>query len=314
MFASGCGSLTNYLNYNPSFYLMCGFFVNDTLTFGNLFINLRIFQPEHDKNNTETKAERTHNMKNKNKNHSKVIKFLNGKAFYVILSVCFIAVGMAAWSGVKSIKDMNEILGSEQSHPDSTISIPKSSTTSDTANTDNSQTEGTPSVSSKPSENKPSENKPSSETDTPNSDKTEETAGNVAAFFIKPVLGDILKDFSDTELKYSLTFRDMRLHKAVDIKADKGTPVVASGDGTVIDVKTDSLLGTLVEIDHGNGITAKYCGLNAKPPVKVGDSVTSGTQIGAIDVIPCESVEESHLHIEFYLNGKAVSPLKYFTE
>ena len=135
----------------------------------------------------------------------------------------------------------------------------------------------------------------------------------VAAFFIRPIVGETLKDFSDSELQYSMTYSDWRLHKALDITAPAGTTVVACGNGKVTDVYTDALWGTVVEIDHGNNITVKYCGLNGAPSVKKGDSVDSSTVIGAVDVIPCESVEPRHLHVEFYLDGKAVSPSKYFS-
>ena len=106
-----------------------------------------------------------------------------------------------------------------------------------------------------------------------------------------------------------MTFEDMRLHKGIDIAAKAGTPVVAAGKGTVLEVSTDAMLGSYVLIDHGNGIKAKYCGLNAKPTVSVGDTVDSSTQLGTVDVIPAESVEERHLHIEVTKNDKYISPL-----
>ena len=105
----------------------------------------------------------------------------------------------------------------------------------------------------------------------------------------------------------------MRLHKAIDISGKYGDPVIASGKGIVTDVYTDAMLGTVVEIDHGNGITAKYCGLNSEPSVKKGDTVDSSVQLGSLGDIPSESVEEVHLHLEFYKNGKSTDPLKFFT-
>lgn len=242
-------------------------------------------------------------MSNKQKN--KIIKFLNGKVFYIVLCVCFLGVGVAAWAGVEGMKLTSEAEKNNNSsgltaelpnifdHPSSGISTPDDPSVPDIS----SESAVTPETPDKPTES-----------------ETETAGGTVAAFFIRPVLGETLKDFSDTELQYSMTYNDMRLHKALDIAAAAGTPVTACGEGKVTDVYTNALWGTVVEIDHGNNVTVKYCGLNGSPSVKKGDVVDSSTQIGAVDVIPCESVEPRHLHIEFYLDGKAVSPSKYFTE
>lgn len=239
-------------------------------------------------------------MKVKNNRTEKFIKIINGKTFYVVLCFCFIAVGVAAWSGIKGFENSAKD-NSSSVKPESTVSTPSEAPTptpskpQETAKFPDS-TPSAPSAASKPDK-----------TD----EKTEETAAPVAAFFVNPVLGDVLKGFSDTELQYSITMRDMRLHKAVDLTADIGTPVIAAGAGTVTAVEKGAFYGVTVEIDHGNGITAKYCGLNAEPCVKVGDEVDTSTQIGAVDTVPCESVEQHHLHLEFYKDGQAVSAMDY---
>ncbi len=244
-------------------------------------------------------------MKVKNNKGNKIIKFLNGKGFYIMLCVCFLAVGIATWTGIEGMKQIN---------------LAEQSSDSNTADSDFNLTLQIPSKPESSIENVSSESQnksdtaSSTDTESTDTDKTEETAAPVANFFIKPVLGDVIKDFSDTELQFSLTMQDMRLHLGIDIAADQAAPVVACGEGTVTAVYTDSMYGTVVEIDHGNGITAKYCGLNAMPTVKVGQTVDSGTQIGGIDTVPFESVEPRHLHLEFFKDGKAVSPLKYITQ
>ena len=247
-------------------------------------------------------------MKSTNKSDSNVIKFLNGKFFYAVLCVCFLCIGVAAWTGIEGLKQIGDIT-------DNTLSS-SAETTDETpvTSSQNDLTALTPSEPQNPTASKPKEQSQSQNTSESSKFEAEATNGTVAEFFINPLLGTLIKDFSDTELQYSMTYRDMRLHTGVDIAADKGAPVMAAGSGTVTDVYTDALLGTVVEIDHGNKITAKYCGLNATPTVKKGDKVDSSTQIGAVDTVPCESVEQHHLHLEFFLNGKAVSPLKYITQ
>lgn len=244
-------------------------------------------------------------MKVENNKDSRIIKFLNGKMFYVVLCACFIAVGVAAWAGLNGLK--------------SNITDTSSKTPSNLSS-DRSPTAELPSfpqiIEKEDTVSNPDKNENATQ-DTPSKKpepEIETTDTPVAAFFIKPVLGETLKGFSDTELQYSMTYGDLRLHKALDIAAEAGTPVTAAGNGKVTAIYNDPLLGSTVEIDHGNKITVKYCGLNKVPTVKVGDTVDSSTQLGTIDIVPCESVEKRHLHLEFFINEKAVSPLEYFTE
>ncbi len=236
-------------------------------------------------------------MKSQHKSGSKLIKFLNGKAFYVVLCLCFLGIGIAVWSGVEGVKNSIDRENTSSGNTTSEIRLPQNTVLKP-------QTQDKDTSSKQPSS---SEQKPSSA-----EKPTEEASTNVAAFFVKPILGDVMKGFSDSELQYSETFLDMRLHKGVDIKGNQGDPVCAAGEGIVTDVSDDPLLGTVITIDHGNKIVAKYCGLAKNPPVKKGDAVDSSVRIGALGDIPSESVEPYHLHLEFYKDGKAVDPLKYF--
>ena len=245
-------------------------------------------------------------MEKKNKRGTGVIRFLNGKGFYIVICICFIAVGVAAWSGVESFRN--------KAKRDGTTSLPPvvSSQNTDVAKapseTDDSSAKTEQGTESKPSKPQKSDNTSSEKSEPKNA---EEAASPAATYFISPVLGNIIKGYSDSELQYSMIYRDMRLHKGVDIAADVGTPVTAAGDGTVIAVYKDAFEGSVVEIDHGNKIIVRYCGLNSAPCVKEGDRVDSSTQIGTIDNIPGESVEEHHLHVEFIKDGKFVSPEDY---
>lgn len=234
-------------------------------------------------------------MKAKHKSSGKIIKFLNGKAFYVVLCLCFLGIGIAVWSGVEGMKNiaeqdktLSQNNSTEEKLPQNTVQKPESE-------------DKAPVSSESPSSSAPQTSKPS-----------EQVSTGVASFFIRPMLGDIMKKFSDSELQYSETFLDMRLHKGIDIKGHQGDPVCAAGEGVVKSISNDPLLGTVVTVDHGNKITVKYCGLAANPPVKKGDTVDSSTRIGVLGDIPSESVEPYHLHLEFYKNGKAVDPLSYF--
>jgi hypothetical protein len=79
--------------------------------------------------------------------------------------------------------------------------------------------------------------------------------------FIFPVDGKISKNYSETELQYSATYGDMRLHTGIDIACEKGASVKAMEEGRVVSVEENTSFGTVITVDHGNGITAKYCGI-----------------------------------------------------
>lgn len=152
-------------------------------------------------------------------------------------------------------------------------------------------------------------------TKAPTSAKTAEnttekaTINPTATFFAMPVGGNIIKDYSEKELKYSNTYKDWRLHTGIDIAAKKGTQVHAAGNGKVAEVTDDKLLGSTVVIDHGNGIVASYSGL-LKPLVKVGQIIEAGTTIGGIGEVPSESLDEAHLHLAVKVNGKTANPIE----
>lgn len=249
-------------------------------------------------------------MKFKNKSSSKVIRFLNGKAFYAVLCVCLIAVGVAAWSGIEGFKRLNESGGSESNSLTGQVESDGDILTSRPSAVSKPEASGNESTPQDDEADTPSDR----DSELPTDSEAHQTAAPVAAYFVSPVLGEVIKGFSDTELQYSMTMHDMRLHKGLDIAADAGTPVVAAGEGVVKAIINDPMLGTVVEIDHGNGITVRYCGLNAKPSVSVGSTVDSSTRLGSVDVIPIESVEQRHLHLEFYKDGKAVSPSDYIAQ
>jgi murein DD-endopeptidase MepM/ murein hydrolase activator NlpD len=135
------------------------------------------------------------------------------------------------------------------------------------------------------------------------------TQNTIAEFFVMPLGGIMTKQFSDEKLQFDETYNDWRLHQALDIAAERGTEVHASGDGKVSKVYEDSLLGNVVVIDHGNGIIAHYCGLNAAT-VKEGQAVTAGEIIGGVGQVPCEKIEQPHLHFAVQKDGRWIDPIE----
>ena len=128
-----------------------------------------------------------------------------------------------------------------------------------------------------------------------------------------PVDGKIIKPHSDTELVYSKTMEDWRLHKGIDIGTAIGTEVKAAAEGTISECYTDTATGVTIIIDHGNGFATKYSNLASSKSASVGTAVQSGTVIGVVgDTAEFEIADEPHLHFEVIKDGRSIDPQSYF--
>lgn len=223
---------------------------------------------------------------------------------FAVLCVCMVAVGAAAWFALDSV-DNNDPRPNDTANISSTESTGSQGTVFDTVSGETGKvTEGV--VSNVP--------KPDTEDTVSHTASTEPEVQETvteASFFVMPVAGSITKEYSGEELIYSETFTDYRSHKGVDIGAAVGTAVNSAGHGVVKDIYEDEILGTVVEIDHGNGIICYYCGLNSKPLVAEGDAVEPSQPLGAVGTLPGECVEAPHLHLEVKKDGEYVSPLEF---
>ncbi len=132
---------------------------------------------------------------------------------------------------------------------------------------------------------------------------------------VYPLEGEVISVFSVSELTYNQTLEDWRIHDAVDISAQLGTPVMAACSGAVVMVGDTDLLGTQVVIDHGNGYQTTYANLQDTPTVAEGDLVSSGQIIGAVGTTAlADSALEPHLHFAVSYNGDAIDPMVYLNE
>ncbi|SIT00378.1 M23 family metallopeptidase [Belliella pelovolcani] len=101
-----------------------------------------------------------------------------------------------------------------------------------------------------------------------------------------------------------------KMHTGVDFSAPKGTPIYATGDGVVIDVKTVfGGYGKYIEIDHGFGFVTRYAHMN-EFSVRKGQRVKRGDQIGTVG--NTGSSTAPHVHYEILKDGRYVNPVHYF--
>ncbi|MBR4286896.1 MAG: M23 family metallopeptidase [Clostridia bacterium] len=128
--------------------------------------------------------------------------------------------------------------------------------------------------------------------------------------FTLPLGTDISKDYNPNTPVYNKTMGDWRTHPAVDFSGDSGAQVKSIATGKVVKIYDDALYGTVVEIDHGNELIARYCGINKETlEIKENNSVKAGALIGYLGEIPCEKDEISHLHFEIIYQGKNTDPM-----
>ena len=114
--------------------------------------------------------------------------------------------------------------------------------------------------------------------------------------------------------KYNLNRRHpvlhtIRAHKGVDYAANKGSPIRATGDGTILFAEYNGGCGNEIKIKHSEDYVTRYCHLDKfSPRTKVGRKVKQGQTIGYVGSTGLAT--GPHLHYEFHVNGKHTDPLK----
>lgn len=103
-------------------------------------------------------------------------------------------------------------------------------------------------------------------------------------------------------------FHDVRPHYGIDISARRGSPVVATAAGTVVEAGWENGHGNFVKINHGHGVTSSYSH-NSRIVVKRGQRVNRGDTIALVGSTGFSVAP--HVHYEVHENGKPVDPLKY---
>ena len=102
-----------------------------------------------------------------------------------------------------------------------------------------------------------------------------------------------------------------RMHFGMDFSAKRGTPIYATGDGTVSRADSRAAgFGKHVRIDHGFGYVTIYAHMDSYKVVK-GDKVKRGDLIGYVgssgrSVAP-------HLHYEIVKDGVKINPINFYS-
>lgn len=95
------------------------------------------------------------------------------------------------------------------------------------------------------------------------------------------------------------------MHKGIDFKGARGSPIMAAGKGKVIYAGWKAGYGKFVEISHGNGLTTRYAHMS-RIDVKTGQQVEAGETLGGLGSTGRST--GPHLHFEVRINNSAVNP------
>jgi murein DD-endopeptidase MepM/ murein hydrolase activator NlpD len=104
---------------------------------------------------------------------------------------------------------------------------------------------------------------------------------------------------------------DNDYHSGLDIAGERGQPVHATAEGTVIHVGYNGAYGNLIVIDHGFGLETRY-GHLLSYSVKTGAKVKRGDVIGQVGATG--RATGYHLHYEVLANGRLLNPLQLLTQ
>ncbi|MDE6310437.1 MAG: M23 family metallopeptidase [Muribaculaceae bacterium] len=99
-----------------------------------------------------------------------------------------------------------------------------------------------------------------------------------------------------------------RFHEGLDFSAPPGTPVYATGDGTITTAGWESAYGNMVEINHGYNYTTRYAHLS-EIDVRPGQTIHRGDLIGKVGNTGKST--GPHLHYEVRLKGQPQNPVYY---
>ena len=225
----------------------------------------------------------------------------NLRALFSVICLCIVALGLIVYFSTNSAHttDVNEattVVDKAKDNKNKKITTQPSTAVTTQENSASKTTK------------KQEKKKPTTVTSTEVSTMTSsDTNIPYKSFYKYPSDETVLTGYSE-ELVKNKTMNDYRAHTAVDFKAAKGSKVISINDGLVLSVTKDAMLGTVIEIDQGSKLVARYCGMDTVN-VSEGDYVTIGEVLGTLGKTPFEEKSESHLHFETLLDNKYVNPL-----
>ena len=243
---------------------------------------------EDDENNTEDEYEEDY--EHNNKGNGKTFT----KGFITALSICLVAIGAALWTTVNNVNSyLNpDVATYSESNTDSDKSEKTSSAVSYVVEEEEAQVNATVSG-------------------VKDDKKSDKKTDKEVVFTSQPINNkNITQDYSEVPV-YNATLGDYRAHTGIDYEAEVDDKVRTMGSGVVKDIYYDNMLGTVVVVEHSDSVESYYCGLAQTTFVQMGEVISAGDFVGTVYALPCETAEQSHVHVAVKENGKWVNPHKF---
>ncbi|MBQ8826519.1 MAG: M23 family metallopeptidase [Oscillospiraceae bacterium] len=229
---------------------------------------------------------------------------LSGKGIVAAVCVCLIVVGGAGIYSYNKVADkLNQQLLSSNAEktpemPDAPVNAEQTQVAKTTEAPVTEQTEASAKAAEADLDTSPAEIVSSDE----------------VRAMVRPLNGEVITPFSNSELVKSSTLNVWKTHDGVDIAGSMGEKVKSMTSGTVKTVYEDQMLGACVLVDHGNGLEGFYCNLSKDIPVTEGQSVSAGTILGTVgNTAQGEIKEPAHLHFALKKNGEWIDPIAFIS-
>ncbi|MBQ7625082.1 MAG: M23 family metallopeptidase [Clostridia bacterium] len=229
----------------------------------------------------------------------KALKRVEDKGFYIILSLCIIAIGVSGY--VLFVNNETESVLSE--NPESVWSL--DDVMGDISTGDNDEDE----------EYVPTPPEIDIENLTKETEKDNievKTAANLPKAIL-PTEGGITRGFSGNELLYDVTMCDYRTHNGTDFSCTQGDSIFCLRDGKVDKVYDDGLFGWTVRVRHSDGIVSSYSGLSPGISLNEGDDIKMGDPVGTAGGTAIGEINEPfHVHVCAEKDGKYIDVMSLF--
>lgn len=241
-----------------------------------------------------------------NKSPDRFRRMLKEKGYYIVLSLCVIAVGISGYVFVSTAIRQNRSTQEESLSVPITVTEPENSAAQPST--------GKPAAQTEPAAAPSVQNEDDAASVSSSVEAEVETAPAAAQTVVQPVSGSVIQDYAMDHLTYNATTQDWRVHNGVDLAAPEGQSVLAAQNGTVTAVYDDEYYGMTVVIQHDGGYTTHYCNLAEGPNVMAGDFVLAGAVIGTVgSTALLEVADAPHLHFEVYCNGEPTDPASFLS-
>lgn len=235
--------------------------------------------------------------------------------FYIALSICLVAVGLAVWSAYTSLSDYLN----DTDDTDYYSALIETASPVAQVVTGVTEPETTPATVDQTPTQAETRNRTGALYETSTLPRTEDAAATSQLNPLQAVLKitdnliypakskQVYREYSESAV-YSKTMQDYRAHTGCDFTTKAGEDIYSMCDGVVKDISFDEHYGVIVEVASSD-YSVFYCGVDSKTAVKMNDQIKQGDVVGQVSQIPCESADASHIHIEIKVGNKLIDPM-----